>query len=340
MDWAPTRNSPLMRPPRPAVAPDPIAATPAFSTYQRLPPAPQSMAARLRNPANNTPFFKAAETRQQDFFQRHAPGTAQAPNDGQVTEVDTDEEPRYIDIAPPKFFPNLGPSDTGLESLFTTAFRLGEEPHEVSRVRKRPRQSRPSNDPGSLLPHLISLLVLIAALVAWKLPLRNEANTTYLQLGALLTSTAIAIVALTSGVQLPTRYPSRAWTIITPCTELVVLIGAGITIHYDTLADLRDQAVTATLLSMIVHELKKFFPSQPPLAPPLAPPPPECHGVGLPDWRETTAIKPRPQRAFTTAGNHLEATQKPMDNTHRGHATQKGRQEGGRPRTRSHAHTD
>lgn len=193
MDWTPTRVFRVPPPPAPPLAPaiEPAGPTASFSGFQRLPPAPKSLAARLRNPSDTTPFFKAAdETKRQTLFQG-ANGSATQANHEQQTRND-------FELAPPKFFPDVTrQSETGLEGLFDATFRLDEEPAEIVRRREQSQMNATTNlEWRSVISKLVSIVFVIGALIAWRFPVHDQATNRKIQFGIIATTGAIVAINL------------------------------------------------------------------------------------------------------------------------------------------------
>ncbi|KAI9829068.1 MAG: hypothetical protein M1832_000091 [Thelocarpon impressellum] len=142
MDWTPTqaafainyRGQPVVQP-----------AGPAFSTYARLPPAPRSQAAKLRNPPSNVPFFKTAspDEKQAGFF--HKLIVQPGPPQHSAEQVAEDSMRSHAELAPPRFFPPADTrADTGLEGLFDAAFSLKDAPSEVLTAQQQQRREKKS----------------------------------------------------------------------------------------------------------------------------------------------------------------------------------------------------
>jgi hypothetical protein len=324
MDWTPTQKPFHIRPPTPVRALEPTVPVPSFSTYQRLPPAPKSLAARIRNPLKATPYFKSADTKELRFFQRTSNASPLPPQEGQLTETDAGEASQDMKIAPPKFFPSIGQqTDTGLEGLFTTAFKLGSEPVEVVRAREQDRSVSLLSYSGPKVQQVFLLLSLLAALVAWNLPVENQLQARYLHQAAIVTGNFVATINLLEAFR---SYPSvaRTWTMCTEAMNLVTLTGVGAAIHYDGYANLRGPFATVIFLSLLLNELKKCFPSvtlltrsskqsypsQSSASAVVAPMLP-VEEMEVAYWRETTAVNSRRQRNPSPMTNAQVLADKP-----------------------------
>ncbi|KAI4160928.1 MAG: hypothetical protein LQ342_005354 [Letrouitia transgressa] len=118
MDWTPTQSSF-----RPASnyrsLPSQPKSTEPSPFYGHLPPAPMSLAQRLRNPPTKPPFRKATEAQKQSFFQRTFPkATVDDDGDQPPAKEASSQIASPAHFAPPRFFPKSDRADTGLESLF------------------------------------------------------------------------------------------------------------------------------------------------------------------------------------------------------------------------------
>ncbi|KAI9869796.1 MAG: hypothetical protein M1830_005083, partial [Pleopsidium flavum] len=199
MDWTPTQKSfqpapshSLSRETRIPLGPSPF--------YGRLPAAPQSQAQRLRNPQNQPSFRKASTGKQQNFFNSMTGRQSSNEPQGRNPERPENEGANYFEMAPPKFFPrNDFRADTGLESLFDSAFSLRDEPPEIRAARERQQHLARCGD-GSTAPgawgRITGICSLGAALLAWKVAIAHPQSALHLRLGALGVAATIAGRAL------------------------------------------------------------------------------------------------------------------------------------------------
>jgi hypothetical protein len=178
MDWQPSQETTVtsFNPP-PAVhrSPSPPSSQGAANTnanafWYRVPAAPIAPAARLRAQQPIQPVFhKTTPEKQQNFFNR----VTKRSESGTLGDEDLNEEESQskkmgggrteVAMAQPRFFPQA--TDTGLESLFNSAFSLSEEPPEVVSVQSQQRQRE---KPSMSMPTSQSLL-LVLGLLAWEL---------------------------------------------------------------------------------------------------------------------------------------------------------------------------
>ena len=260
MDWTPTQeafHAPSRHPPQ---VENPTIQAPSFSSYQRLPPAPKSQAAKLRNPPNTVPFFKASEEKQQGFFNRLTSRSSVFADDSTL-EGDTDDVGRReLELAPPRFFPKPETrSDTGLENLFDTAFSLKDEPLEVQNARER-RHSGPEtmNSPEGGLPRTFTACIIGLALLAWKTASLDSPNALQLRLGAVSTSGAVAAVAFLRLLShRASSSTSRDLQLILAAMELLISIALASSLVSDLgMSEQLIELVSSTLLgSMLVQEV-------------------------------------------------------------------------------------
>lgn len=146
--------------------------------YGRLPPAPLSQAHKLRNPPNQPTFRQATDAQKQSFFSRRRSrldrdSISEASTecfDSPTKTINQSEvaSPRF---AEPRFFP---PSDyerdTGLESIFSNAFSIAEEPHELRVARELKQQQlaeQRSRDSASKRLKAFSFVALAFSFLAW-----------------------------------------------------------------------------------------------------------------------------------------------------------------------------
>ena len=171
MDWTPSQQS--LRPtPSRHIQPTQIRIEPS-PFHGVLPPAPVSQAQQLRNPPNQLSFHKASSKKQENFFKNMT---------GKIVSTDDEERPQTrpsdspvsssrLKIASPRFFPSDQRTDTGLESLFTAAFSLKDEPPEIRAAQKgheeRIRLQRSSDAARGTWQRLVSIFVLCLACWAW-----------------------------------------------------------------------------------------------------------------------------------------------------------------------------
>ncbi|KAL9026966.1 MAG: hypothetical protein Q9196_004446 [Gyalolechia fulgens] len=171
MDWSPQHN---FGPVSTYRAPQPKPAFEGPSPFHGvIPPAPISWAQRLRNPPSQPALPKASETEKENFFgkknQRMVSNTASditspALSATHDSMVDSDSPVKF---APPRFFAPADRMETGLESLFSSAFSLGKE-QSSSSLRGPPDPEATGSAPASKsLPTLIATLLLGASCVAW-----------------------------------------------------------------------------------------------------------------------------------------------------------------------------
>jgi hypothetical protein len=176
MDWTPSQ-APLppaskYRIPVPTIPqPSPF--------YGHLPPAPISQAHRLRNPPNQPTFRKASATQKQSFFNRRLTrlepdNVSEASSDCFDSPVKSINKSEFAspEFAAPRFFPQSDhEKDTGLESIFSKAFSIAEEPHELRVARELKQKSAHEQTHEFLVPRCqgISFFALAVSFVAWVL---------------------------------------------------------------------------------------------------------------------------------------------------------------------------
>lgn len=194
MDWTPSQQSlppmPLYRQPKSTrVEPSPF--------HGRLPQTPKSQAHKLRNP-NQPTFQKASSAQKQNFFKR----PQRQSDQDEVSELGSDTESVSTRIngsklsspqfAPPKFFPVSDfLQDTGLESIFSKAFSIAEEPSELSSTRERRVQSNYSPHPTPIL-QIFCVLFLLFSILAWWYATRTPGLVTFLRFASLGVAATVA----------------------------------------------------------------------------------------------------------------------------------------------------
>ena len=195
MDWTPTKAT---------FQPIPVHSTfqkvqvtsVASPFYGRIPAAPQSQAQKLRNPQTQVNFRKTPEEKQQSFFDSMArPRSPQhhPQNRGSLSF----ESQSAFEMAPPKFFPRDDfATDTGLATLFDSAFSLNDEPPEIQVVRERQQQhsyrSHLFQGRGTWA-RILGIFSLGAASLLWQMAVTMPSFVLY---GALGVSATIALCAL------------------------------------------------------------------------------------------------------------------------------------------------
>ncbi|KAL9606998.1 MAG: hypothetical protein Q9167_008046 [Letrouitia subvulpina] len=173
MDWTPTQNSF-----RPASNYRPLPSQPKITEpspfYGHLPPAPMSLAQRLRNPPTKPPFRKATEAQKQSFFQRALPEMMVDDEDDQSPAKEAlSEIVSPVQFAPPRFFPKSDRIDTGLESLFGGSLSISGDQSQSTKGEVRSFPSGQSQLRQQQLttrysaPRIFYILLLSLSCVAW-----------------------------------------------------------------------------------------------------------------------------------------------------------------------------
>ncbi|KAL9041229.1 MAG: hypothetical protein Q9214_004178, partial [Letrouitia sp. 1 TL-2023] len=173
MDWTPTQSSF-----RPASnyrsLPSQPKSTEPSPFYGHLPPAPMSLAQRLRNPPTKPPFRKATEAQKKSFFQRALPEPAADDDDNQSPAKEAlSEIPSPAQFAPPSFFPKSDRADTGLESLFGGSLSISGGQSESMKGEDRSLASGQSQLRQQQMvtrysaSRVFSILLLALSCVAW-----------------------------------------------------------------------------------------------------------------------------------------------------------------------------
>lgn len=205
MDWTPSQKS-TFRPVQPKtniLKPTPTLVQPS-PFHGCLPPAPISQAHQLRNPQNQPTFHKASSNQQQNFFNRMTSRSPKKNDDDQSGGEENDppapsnfSTPGRFDMAQPRFFPQSDHrADTGLESLFTAAFSLKDEPPEVRAARELHNnmlslQRRP-NTARTAMQRAASITLLGLACLAWSFASTHPEHAQLVRLAALGIATAVA----------------------------------------------------------------------------------------------------------------------------------------------------
>ncbi|KAL9108541.1 MAG: hypothetical protein Q9187_008284, partial [Circinaria calcarea] len=205
MDWTPSQKSTFhpVQPKTNILKPTPAQVQPS-PFHGCLPSAPISQAHQLRNPQNQPTFHKVSSNQQQNFFNRMTNRSPKKNDDDQSGNEDNDpaapsnfSTPGRFDMAQPRFFPQSDHrADTGLESLFTAAFSLKDEPPEVRAARELQnnvlslqRRPCPSRTP---MQRATSITLLGCACLAWSFASTHLEYAQHLRLLALGIATAVA----------------------------------------------------------------------------------------------------------------------------------------------------
>ncbi len=172
MDWTPSQQP--LPPPSKYQMPVPNLTQPS-PFYGHLPPAPISPAHRLRNPPQRLAFQKATATQKQGFFGRRI-SHLEPDNTSEASTIDSPiksiNKSRVASpqMAQPRFFyQSPKEMDTGLESIFSKAFSLAEEPSEVRAARENKQKSSDGHADDGLNPkvQVLSYLTLALSIIAW-----------------------------------------------------------------------------------------------------------------------------------------------------------------------------
>ncbi len=174
MDWSPSQQP--LPPPSKYQMPVPNITQPS-PFYGHLPPTPISQAHRLRNPPQQPPFRKATATQKQGFFGRRI---SHLESDNTSEASTTDSPIKSIiksrvsspQMAQPKFhYQAPNEMDTGLESIFSKAFSLAEEPREVRVARENKQKLADGHTDDGMNPKLqaLSYITLALSIIAWLL---------------------------------------------------------------------------------------------------------------------------------------------------------------------------
>ncbi|KAI9806189.1 MAG: hypothetical protein M1825_006304 [Sarcosagium campestre] len=247
MDWTPTQQS-FHPAQRPTYEP---AFVPSFSTFQRLPPAPKSQAAKLRNPPNTVPYFKTSEKKQRNFFKEMTNRTTGQPGQGLDTKAPQGRAEDDV-FAPPRFFPMSDFADTGLEGLFDAAFSMKDEPREVRVARAKQSVANARRQHRWSPTSMLSSIVLSATLYVWKQI--TPTSSPYLRVGLMVIASVIASRRLAVNAQ-PTIQRRNYVDVALLIIEVVTAVGtlACLLLRRGN-ADLLDLLGTVLLAEMAIQE--------------------------------------------------------------------------------------
>ena len=260
MDWTPSQspfrpNAPILVQRRSQTSAPPTEPSPFHGC---LPPAPISQAHRLRNPPNQPGFHRTPPKEQQNFFNRIT---------GRLSNPEGQRHPpeppsKYPEMAPPKLFIESDHrTETGLETLFSGVFSLGEEPREVRAAREQQAAQNPGRHPQEATlqaswPRVVSIIFLLLASVAWKFAAIHPKVVFQLRLPALGVATAVAGKNLLEAMGREKAYWNLSDILLFGC-ELVFAIFMGSVINSSN-GGLRNGIQTmglALLGAMVLQEI-------------------------------------------------------------------------------------
>ena len=269
MDWTPSQEplrpmqtTNVLRPLSTSSGPSPF--------YGNLPPVPISQAHRIRNPPVQPTVLQRASNQHQSFFKRLTDsGSTDTIGDRYRSASHDDDEPpatsvpptpRRIQIAPPRFFPQSDShADTGLESLFTAAFSIKDEPVEVQVTRERPaedvgRRLSPDVTQATWL-RIMNICLLGVACLAWSIAStqRNFAET--LRLISIAAAAVVAFRGLLDSVRMDKDFWSF-YEILLSLVELGATVYLAIVVRSPMGEDLLQSHIPGGFLGfMVIQEM-------------------------------------------------------------------------------------
>ena len=265
MDWTPSQEAfrPMqtthtLRSLPPSSGPSPF--------YGNLPPAPISQAHRIRNPPIQPTVLQRASNQHQNFLRRFSGSTDTVDDQYRSSSQDDDETPTpsvaptpsRIQMAPPRFFPQSDSrSDTGLESLFTAAFSIKDEPVEVQIAREHPADAvdlRISMNATWL--RLFNICFLTVACLAWSIASTQREYTETLRLIAVAAAAVVAVRGLLDSMRTDKDFWSLSETMLS-FVELAAAIYLGSAVKSSRVADdvLQGYVPSGFLGFMVVQEM-------------------------------------------------------------------------------------
>ena len=267
MDWTPSQEA--LRPMQtthtlrslpPSSGPSPF--------YGNLPPAPISQAHRIRNPPIQPTVLQRASNQHHNFLRRFSGSTDTVDDQHRSSSQDDDETPTSsvaptpsrIQMAPPRFFPQSdGRSDTGLESLFTAAFSIKDEPVEVQITREHPVDAvnlRTTNATLATWLRLFNICLLTVACLAWSIAPTQVDYTETLRLVAVAAAAVVAVRGLLDSVRTDRNFWSLSETVLS-LVELAAAVYLGTVVKSSPAADdlLRGYVPSGFLGFMVVQEM-------------------------------------------------------------------------------------
>ncbi|KAL9604943.1 MAG: hypothetical protein Q9219_000131 [cf. Caloplaca sp. 3 TL-2023] len=299
MEWTPQHH---FRSPTSYRAPQPKPAYDGPSPFHgTIPPAPVSWAQRLRNP-RQVVIQKAPEAKKENFFNKRSKRiisdtasdvTSPAPS---VTCDSMLEMDSPVKFAQPKFFAPSDRMETGLESLFTNAFSLGEDQSSGDHQGQEGLRATGSSLTSKPLSRLLITLSLAASCMAWYYaPTLSPASPDLVRLNTMVVAGLSAVYNSALGLMYGGK--TIAWSLITASEFL----GAAIIIYGIHDADARhaptqtrlDILGLAYLAALTVQEAWAFVSSFPATTPPS--PSEESQQPAMDQQREAApSAKPRP----------------------------------------------
>ena len=187
MDWTPSQESKLLRPPTSYRTFDAMSQQPRPISYrEKLPPETLSQSISLRNASNQVMLRKGTEARNREYIK--TPRKYAIRDSSDESPFATPYEPSLasgspnlspIKFAQPKFFPHTDRQELGLETLMANNFSLAEEPHEVrARQRRGIREDKTQSKLDDVLTQWhgpAALLLLAISCTIWTTPVPSPA---------------------------------------------------------------------------------------------------------------------------------------------------------------------
>lgn len=251
MDWTPTSTARAFQPRsfEPdmsgfASPPDNPKASP---FWFRVPAAPITPAARLRNPMNRPTLKVASEEVKRNFFDS-VTGRTDATVAGELQSSDAaiksfkTKPPKHsIEFAQAKFFPpedrRDSLSDTGLIGLFDKTFSLGTESVEKPEASSA-ATANPPHRTATRYQHITTSLVLFLCLLGWRYNISYSSEQfTAIAIGILCIAALVAAQSAADSIAWRLKQDASTLSWALPLAPLVAQIGMIIYVVQDIYVD-------------------------------------------------------------------------------------------------------
>ena len=243
MDWTPSQESRILRPPTSYLTFDSTSQQPQPVSYrEKLPAEALSQSISLRSASNQPILRKGTEARNREYFKtpkkyaiRESSDESPfaTPYDPSLASGSPNLSP--IKFAQPKFFPHTDRQELGLESLMANNFSLAEEPHEVrARQRQGIREDKTQTKLGSVYAQWhgpVALLLLAISCIVWITPVPSLATFRMdFQLAALCVAAFVIFKSLLLAIRKDSDRSVSDMVLLT--FELITTIILGATLRH------------------------------------------------------------------------------------------------------------
>ena len=243
MDWTPSQESKILRPPTSYRTSDAMSQQPRPNSHrERLPPETLSQSIRLGNASNQAIYRKGTEAPNREYIKTPRKYAIRDPSD--ESPFATPYEPSLasgspnlspVKFAQPKFFPHTDRQELGLESLMANNFSLAEEPHEVRAHQRRGiREDKTQSKLGDVLTQWhgpAALLLLAISCSIWTKPVPSPTvSEMHFRLAALCIAACVIFKNLLLAIRKDRNRSVSDMVLLT--FELVTTIVLGATLRH------------------------------------------------------------------------------------------------------------